>query len=86
MISEGVVDDIRGEKGNLRYEYFFSKDDPESVLLIDSWESKEALDFHHASPMMETISRLRDKYDLHMMVERYVSIEEEDRDETFIRR
>lgn len=30
-------------------------------------------DFHHASPMMVEIAKLRDKYDLHMCVERYVS-------------
>ena len=31
------------------------------------------MDLHHASPMMGTIARLREKYDLHMRVERYVS-------------
>ena len=29
---------------------------------------------HHASPMMETIAALREKYDLHMTVERFASI------------
>ena len=47
--------------------------DPETVLLIDAWESQKALDEHHASPMMATIAALRKKYDLHMRVERYVS-------------
>ena len=30
-------------------------------------------DFHHTSPMMVEIAKLRDKYDLHMSVERYIS-------------
>ncbi len=72
MEKSGTVAEIRRETGNKRYEYFFSKDDEQTVLLIDSWESQEALDRHHASPMMEKISKLRDKYDLHMKVERYV--------------
>ena len=47
--------------------------DTEMVLLIDSWENQHALDIHHASPMMNEIIELREKYDLHMKVERYVS-------------
>ena len=36
-------------------------DDPETVLLIDKWESEEALAEHHKSPMMKEIADLRDK-------------------------
>lgn len=61
-------------------------DDPETVLLIDSWVDQAAIDAHHASPMMATIAALREKYDLHMTVERFVSIEENDADERFFRK
>lgn len=30
--------------------------------------NKVTFDFHHASPMMVEIAKLRDKYDLHMCV------------------
>ena len=73
MTESGTVDAIRKETGNLRYEYFSPLDDEETVLLIDSWENQEAIDMHHASPMMNTIMKLREKYNLHMKVERYVS-------------
>ena len=73
MVQTGVVTAIRGEDGNLRYEYFFPMDDPETVLLIDQWRDQEAIDVHHASPMMGKIAALREKYDLHMKVERFVS-------------
>ena len=75
MVAAGVVDSIRAEEGNLRYEYFFPMEDPETVLLIDSWADQHALDVHHHSPMMSKIIELRDKYDLHMKVERYVTAE-----------
>ena len=75
MVSSGVVKDIRAEKGNLRYEYFYPMEDEETVLLIDSWNDQNAIDVHHASPMMAKIMELREKYDLHMKVERYVSDE-----------
>ena len=87
MISSGTVEAIRNEEGNLRYEYFFSADDPETVLLVDSWRDQKAIDVHHASPMMATIMELREKYDLHMTVERYVSDSSDSSDdERFIRR
>ena len=73
MIESGTVDAIRNEKGNIRYDYFFSMDDAETVLLIDSWENQEAIDNHHKTPMMNKITELREKYNLHMKVERYIS-------------
>ena len=73
MLSQGIVDEIRKKEGNLRYDYFIPLNDPETVLLIDSWEDQGAIDRHHASPTMGKIAALRDKYDLHMRVERYVS-------------
>ena len=72
MEQSGTVAAIRAEEGNNRYEYFYPKNDPETVLLIDSWESEAAIDKHHASPMMSKITELRNKYDLHMKVERYI--------------
>ena len=73
MISSGTAALIKAEEGNLRYDYFLPMDDPSTVLLIDSWSSQEAIDLHHDSPMMKTIMELRNKYDLHMKVERYIS-------------
>ena len=86
MRDSGTVDAIRAEPGNLRYEYYWSLEDPETVLLIDSWESQAALDAHHASPMMETIAELREKYDIHMTVERYVRAEDASADNIYIRK
>ncbi len=73
MVMSGIVSNIRAEQGNLKYEYFFPMDDAETVLLIDSWENQQSIDVHHNSPMMAEIIELRNKYDLHMEVERFVS-------------
>ena len=72
MVEKGVVERVRNEEGNQKYEYFFPMDDPETVLLIDRWESQEALDIHHKSPMMKEIAEHRDKYNLHLRVEQFV--------------
>ena len=73
MSALGIADAIRAEDGNLRYEYFFPMDDPETVLLIDQWRDQAAIDRHHASAMMGQIAALREKYDLHMTVDRFIS-------------
>ena len=88
MEARGIADAIRAEEGNERYEYFIPMNDAETVLLIDSWKDQESLDKHHASSMMNEIAKLREKYDLHMSVERYISDSEgvPDKDRAFIRK
>ncbi len=83
--SSGIAGAIRQEDGNLRYQYFQSLDDPETILLIDSWKDQAAIDAHHASPMMARLAALREKYDLHMTAERFVS-EDPGGDEKYIRK
>ena len=68
----GIVDSIRKENGNLKYEYFYSKDD-NLILLVDIWKSQKYLDKHHKSPIMDKIIELRNKYDLSMEVQKYVN-------------
>ena len=87
MVQSGTVAAIRAEDGNVRYEYFFPMDDPETVLLIDQWRDQAAIDAHHASPMMARIAALREKYDLHMKVERFFSDESglPEKDKQFIK-
>ncbi len=85
MEASGIAAEIRKEPGNLRYQYFQPLDDPETVLLIDSWADQAAIDAHHASPMMARLAALREKYDLHMTAERFVS-EDLGSDDRFIRK
>ena len=75
MEASGTANAIRAEDGNLKYDYFFPMNDPETVLLIDSWKDQQSLDIHHASPMMKTLADLREKYGLTMRAERYLSDE-----------
>ena len=75
MVSRGIVAKIRAEEGNEKYEYFFPMEDGETVLLIDRWENKEALDIHHKSEMMKEIADLRNKYELKMRVEKFPQLE-----------
>ena len=74
MITSGIVDEIRSKEGNLRYEYFSPLDDQES------------LDRHHKSETMNKIIELRNNYDLHMKVEKYILDDNNNQDESYIRK
>ena len=86
MERSGIAAAIRAEDGSARHEYFFPMDDPETVLPIDRWRDQAALDRRHASPMMKSLAALREKYDLHMRVERYAPLKEEPDGEAFVRK
>ncbi len=86
MERSGIADAIRAEDGNLAYRYFVPLDDPETVLLIDSWRDQAAIDAHHASPMMAQLAALREKYDLHMTAERFTSADAPGGDDRFLRK
>lgn len=81
----GLASLIRQEAGNLGYEYFYPFDDEETILLIDKWTDQKALDAHHQTAMMGQIAKLRNKYDLKMKVERYLSLPDNPSDDAFIR-
>ncbi|MBR3627157.1 MAG: antibiotic biosynthesis monooxygenase [Bacteroidaceae bacterium] len=64
MEKSGIADRIRAIEGCIGYEYFFPANDPEGVLLIDTWEDQAALNRYHSSPAMTEASALREKYNL----------------------
>lgn len=75
MVSTGLVERVRAEPGNKRYEYFLAMDDTDSVLLIDQWDSQEAITAHHKSQLMEEITKLRDQYQLRMKVTHFIELD-----------
>ena len=86
MISSGIVEEIRNKKGNLRYDYYEPLDDKETILLIDSWEDQKSLNSYHESDTMNKIIELRNKYDLHMKVEKYILDNSDNKDDKYIRK
>lgn len=67
----GTADSVRNEAGNIRYDYFLSRKNPDEVLLVEKWKGQKAVESHNATPMMKTIGRLKKKYGLTTVVERF---------------
>lgn len=85
MEKSGLAQQIRDEEGNESYRYFQPLNDPETILLIDQWKDQQAIDRHHQSPMMAQLAQLRDKYGLHLKVQRFMPIGNNSGDEQYLR-
>lgn len=64
MENSGIAARIRALEGCLGYDFYFPADDPEGLLLIDSWQNQEALNRYHDAPAMQEAAVLREKYGL----------------------
>lgn len=58
----GVLDAIRNEDGCIRYDYYLSEKDPNELLLIEQWESKQHQQIHIEQPHMETLRSFKGEY------------------------
>ena len=61
----GVLDAIRRENGCIRYDYYLSEKDPNLLLLIEQWESKDHQQIHIAQPHMDTLRSFKGDYITH---------------------
>ena len=59
---EGIVDAVRREDGCIRYDYYFSEKDPNEILLIEAWETKEHQQIHIEQPHMARLRELKGDY------------------------
>lgn len=60
--AEGIVDEIRKENGCIRYDYYYSEKDPNEILLIEEWESKEHQQIHIEQPHMARLREFKNDY------------------------
>ncbi len=49
---EGILAAIRAEDGCLRYEYYFSEENENELLLLEAWETKHHQEVHMTQPHM----------------------------------
>ena len=58
----GILSAIRGESGCLKYDYYLSEKDPNELLLIEQWESKDHQQLHLTLPHMAQLRTFKDDY------------------------
>ena len=60
--AEGIVSAIRQEDGCVQYDYYLSEKNPDEILLIEAWETKEHQRIHIEQPHMERMRSFKDDY------------------------
>ncbi|MBE7043500.1 MAG: antibiotic biosynthesis monooxygenase [Ruminococcaceae bacterium] len=59
---EGIVDMVRAENGCICYDYYYSEKDPDEILLIEAWESKQHQQIHIEQPHMARLREIKEDY------------------------
>lgn len=59
---ENIVSMVRAEDGCLCYDYYFSEKDPDEILLIEAWTTKEHQQIHIEQPHMARLREIKEDY------------------------
>ncbi len=62
ITKSGILENIRQEKGCLKYEYLCSSAKPDEILLLEEWETEEDQIAHLKQPHMEQFQILKSRY------------------------
>lgn len=57
-----ILDLIMKEDGCISYTYYFAVYDPNIILLVEEWESKEKQQYHLTQKHMKVLSSIKNKY------------------------
>ena len=58
----GILDSIRAEDGCIKYDYYLSESDPNELLLIEQWKTKQHQQIHIEQPHMARLREFKDDY------------------------
>ena len=62
IVTAGILTAIRNEEGCLAYDYYFSAQDENVVLLIERWESEAHLRVHLTQPHMADLRKIKEEF------------------------
>lgn len=62
VTKSGILEAIRNENGCIRYDYYLSEKDPNELLLIEQWESKNHQQIHIEQPHMVQLREFKGEY------------------------
>lgn len=65
----GIIEKSREEAGNLQYDYFFSAEKENEILLVEKWESPESQQYHSTLPHFAELGKIKEKYNIQTKAE-----------------
>ena len=71
IMERGIAAASRAEKGNEKYDYFYSPDNKNELLLIELWASEEVLKQHWETEHFKVLGERKKKYVVDTVIKRY---------------
>ncbi len=71
LFDEGLPQACRAEEGNIAYDYYYSVEDPNEVLLLEAWKDNQALADHGKFPHFIRIAEVRVENNVRSTVESF---------------
>ena len=62
VLAAGIPEATRSEEGNLRYDFFFSMERDNEILLVETWKDKESQALHYEQPHLKKLVEIKGKY------------------------
>ena len=60
--SSGILKKIREENGCLSYDFYFSEEDENTLLLVEQWQDADCQKIHLEQPHMKEAMAVKDQY------------------------
>ena len=67
-----IVNTVRAEDGCEGYDYYFSAESPDAVMLVEKWASAKQQEAHLQTAHMAELMKIKEKYILNTAVEKAV--------------
>ena len=71
ILQSGIADAARAEDGNEKYDYYFSPDNENELILLEIWKSAEAVQIHMNTPHYKALTDLKKEYVTETVFKRY---------------
>ena len=71
IISEGIASASMAEEGNEKYDYYFSCDDVNELLLLEVWRDEEAVEAHSRTEHFAKLADIKKELVLDTKISRY---------------
>jgi len=71
LYAAGVPQNSRSGKGCHMYDYFFSGDREDEMVLIEKWETEEDLQAHQSTDLFKKLPEIKAPYKIEVKFERY---------------
>ena len=71
IMTEGIDAASRAEEGNIKYDYYFSSDNSDELLLVEKWRDADALSAHGKTPHFKRLGELKTEFVSDTVIERF---------------